>query len=134
LICSVCKQEKDECNFNFKDKSKGKRRTTCKICSREQSRQHYENNKEYYSDRNKKYREKIDNEWNEFKNGLKCCRCGESHIACIVFHHKDPCEKEYTIANKSKRYRLEYIKKELEKCEILCANCHRKEHWENNAM
>jgi hypothetical protein len=62
-----------------------------------------------------------------------CIRCGESHIACLDFHHKDPSEKEFGLGfmlslNKNK----EQILAEIAKCEVLCSNCHRKLHWEEN--
>jgi hypothetical protein len=60
--------------------------------------------------------------------GGKCNRCGWSgDIAAYEFHHSDPSEKKFAIgsaANKS----WSVIKKEVEKCELLCSNCHRIEH------
>jgi hypothetical protein len=62
--------------------------------------------------------------------GGKCNRCGWSgHISGFDFHHTDPNEKEFNpsavnLANKS----WEIVKKELDKCELLCALCHREEH------
>jgi hypothetical protein len=60
--------------------------------------------------------------------GGKCRHCGYSeNQAALEFHHRDPNEKEFTIghvANKS----WEFIKKELDKCDLLCSNCHRIEH------
>jgi hypothetical protein len=62
--------------------------------------------------------------------GNKCNRCGWSgHLSGFDFHHTDPTEKDFSpnalnLANKS----WEIAKKELDKCELLCALCHRKEH------
>ena len=59
-----------------------------------------------------------------------CIRCGEKHIACLDFHHRDPTEKDLEVANLStSRARL---LTEIAKCDVLCANCHRKLHWELN--
>ena len=67
--------------------------------------------------------------WKEYKKTLSCNRCPESHVACLDFHHIDPQDKEYTI-NKliHKTASRERVLKEVKKCEVLCANCHRKEH------
>ena len=62
--------------------------------------------------------------------GGKCNRCDWSgHISGFDFHHLDPNEKDFNpsglnLANKS----WEIAKKELDKCELLCALCHREEH------
>jgi hypothetical protein len=58
-----------------------------------------------------------------------CARCGEDHPACIVFHHRDPSEKEISIADAMRLgYGRTRILAEIAKCEVLCANCHTKHH------
>lgn len=65
----------------------------------------------------------------DYLSNKKCARCPENHIACLDFHHKDPSTKDFKIAEAAtKRYSKTKILREIEKCEILCANCHRKEH------
>ena len=67
-----------------------------------------------------------------YKKDIKCERCGEDHPSCMDFHHKDPSEKEVIISKAvHKGWGWEKIKKEIDKCEVLCSNCHRKEHWGN---
>lgn len=66
----------------------------------------------------------------EFLPTLSCKECGENHPACLDFHHKDPAEKEAGVARllhdtRSKNRLL----REIAKCEVLCANCHRKHHY-----
>lgn len=59
--------------------------------------------------------------------GGKCLDCGETHPACLEFHHRNPGDKEFTIgsaANKS----WEVLQPELDKCDLLCSNCHQKRH------
>jgi len=58
----------------------------------------------------------------------KCQQCGESHRACLVFHHRDPKVKELEVSN-CINYSIRKIKEEAAKCDILCANCHRKLHY-----
>ena len=62
--------------------------------------------------------------------GDVCNRCGWSgHISGFDFHHKDPNQKEFqpSAMNLANR-KWEIVKSELDKCELLCALCHRKEH------
>jgi hypothetical protein len=59
----------------------------------------------------------------ELKRQLVCARCREDHPACIVFHHRNPSEKEITISEAMRRsYGRARILAELAKCEVLCAN------------
>lgn len=63
--------------------------------------------------------------------GGKCARCGYDRCsASLHFHHKDPGQKEFEIARNINR-RWESLKAELEKCVLLCANCHGEEHHEH---
>ena len=49
---------------------------------------------------------------------------------CVFqFHHSDRENKKFTISNKLSDGNWEEIKKEAEKCVLLCSNCHRKRHW-----
>lgn len=58
-----------------------------------------------------------------------CARCHETNPACLDFHHVDKAEKEMAVGKMiSFGYARNRIKNEIEKCIVLCANCHRKEH------
>ena len=61
-----------------------------------------------------------------------CVRCGESDLACLDFHHRDPSEKEGHIGH-IRRFSVERINAEIAKCDVLCANCHRKHHRDERA-
>lgn len=64
--------------------------------------------------------------------GGKCSRCGYiGPIEAFDFHHIDSSTKEFTIGE-CYNYGWERIKRELDKCELLCAICHRIVHSEND--
>ena len=64
------------------------------------------------------------------KAGWQCNSCGEDHPACLCCHHRDPNEKELDIARVTGHgWSKQRILKEIEKCDILCHNCHAKIHW-----
>ncbi len=56
-----------------------------------------------------------------------CRICGETDAACLDFHHRNPDEKEGHIGE-FRRFGTERLLKEIAKCDVLCANCHRKFH------
>jgi len=64
----------------------------------------------------------------EYKETLKCNRCPEDFTRCLEFHHCNG-NKEFNIFDMVKqRMPRETIMREIEKCEVLCLNCHKKEH------
>ncbi len=63
--------------------------------------------------------------------GGKCEKCGYSKCpAALDFHHRDPLEKEFSMASKVRKGWKKELIEELDKCALLCANCHREAHWE----
>ena len=64
----------------------------------------------------------------EYKGG-KCENCGYNRcLDAIEFHHKDPTQKDFSISSKGHTRSWIRVKEELDKCMILCANCHRELH------
>lgn len=57
--------------------------------------------------------------------------CGESHIGCLQFHHLDRDEKSGEMS-KMVKCGIKKTKEEISKCQVLCANCHMKLHYEEN--
>ena len=57
-----------------------------------------------------------------------CCEdCGyHVSIAALEFHHRDPGTKEFTLGNFNGSW--DKLLAEAEKCDLLCANCHRRRH------
>jgi len=73
-------------------------------------------------------REKIKSLSVEYKGG-KCEICGYNKcIDALEFHHINPEEKDFGIASKGYVRSWEKVKKELDKCMLVCANCHREIH------
>ena len=68
----------------------------------------------------------------EYKGG-KCGICGyDKSISVLQFHHTNPNMKDFTVSRKS--YSIERLKREVDKCILLCANCHIELHEKlNNA-
>lgn len=85
------------------------------------------NNKEKKIERSQKRRDR-NYEWvKSIKKEESCRICGESRWQTLSFHHVD--EKSDTISRlASKGYSIETIAEEIEKCIILCSNCHRVHH------
>lgn len=62
--------------------------------------------------------------------GGKCTLCGYSKcLAALDFHHIDPKSKVHAIAHLVKTTSLALIETEVNKCILICANCHRELHY-----
>lgn len=121
--CTKCKENKEDILFSVSQ-------AWCKKCDNEYHKLHYTQNKAYYYEKSKRQRLKLQNHANSIKSSSGCLRCNEKDIACLDFHHLG--SKEDNIANIINKGRsLESLQKEIEKCIILCSNCHRKEHYYN---
>jgi len=65
----------------------------------------------------------------EKKSEEGCYFCGLENPVCLDFHHKNSEEKKESVSRMAdKDYSVELIELEIEKCEVICANCHRKLH------
>ena len=110
---------------------------------KESQRQWYKNNseeikkrrKQYYQNNRKKIREstnkritEIRQYTNDYKLSKGCSICGYNKCAAaLVFHHNG--DKGFNISEAvACGIKLETIKKEIDKCDVLCANCHRALH------
>lgn len=88
---------------------------TCKNCTRKKQREKYHKKQE---------------ELNNYKKQLSCKKCGENRFYLLDFHHINPKEKEYSISS-NPNASFQTIQKEIEKCIVLCSNCHREFHYLN---
>jgi len=96
---------------------------------REYRRKWYKGNSKSEIAHVKRRKQEIRKWFIEFKKNLKCSVCSESHPATIEFHHKSGENKENEIGFMvGHGYSIESIRKEIEKCQVVCANCHRKIH------
>lgn len=93
-------------------------------------RWHYRN-VEHNTERTLQRRARLRSWVNEQKRTHGCKECGESDPRCLDFHHTEPESKTRAIGELiTHGHGRDSLRAEMEKCVILCANCHRKEHDE----
>lgn len=111
--CKTCK--KDYSILCFSATKAGHRRYECKRC---------------YTNKQQTTRQRLKLQCVTYKGG-KCERCGYNKCsAAFDFHHKDQTKKDFQISRITIGTLTDNLKKELDKCELLCANCHREEHYQ----
>lgn len=127
--CSKCLIEKNLDDFAPRGT---KRQSWCRGCKRQYDRQAYRSNIGQGKNRKERLREqsqklKIYNRnyvWNYLSNH-PCIICGEDDPVVLEFDHRDPSEKFKEIS-KLMNYSTKRIIDEIDKCDVLCANCHRR--------
>jgi len=99
--------------------------------AKQKLRQHesYLRNKERHAAQTKARRQERKNWYYEFMKDKSCKFCPENSTECLDWHHLDPSTKEGQVAYMVRKRRpFDVIFKEMAKCIIVCANCHRKIH------
>ena len=126
--CNHCKIEKPLSEFNIKNKEKGTLQYQCKDCSRLYVKSHYERNREYYllkaKRRNKRIRDEARTYIREYLMDQPCRDCGEKDPIVLEFDHIR--DKLFAVSSIGRNRSMLQIKREIEKCEVRCANCHRR--------
>ena len=88
----------------------------------------YKDRKQYLIAAVHKRRRKIRLMSVEYKGG-KCVTCGyDKCIDALEFHHEDASLKDFSISSKGYTRSWQKVKEELDKCILVCANCHRELH------
>lgn len=128
--CCRCKKSRDVKFFKSNAKKKDGLQGQCIDCQKEYRREHYLKNRQKYIDKAAVWRTEFREWWREYKKQFSCSKCGEDHPACIQFHHHND-DKEFNIAELVGASK-EKLLKEIDKCTVLCANCHFKLHYERH--
>ena len=129
-VCNSCRLPKDETEFNWRYKSLGIRHPTCRECQKPFRKNWYEGNaKERHLKNVKERKEEVRRLAREYVLAYllthPCIECVESDPRVLEFHHrygKDKAISELIAGG----YSIATIQAEIDKCDVLCANCHRK--------
>lgn len=109
--CPKCKTEKPIEDF-YRRRNDANCSVYCKVCTTDQTIERQRNLKQKSV---------------EYLGG-KCKNCGyDKYLGALDFHHIDPAQKSFSLGH-NKLYSFDKIKSELDKCILLCANCHREFH------
>jgi hypothetical protein len=129
-ICTKCKTDYPtplEDHFNKRAGSKDGLQHRCKKCIAVLHKEHYELRTDYYLAKAKKRNYKIRVSNLQFMiDYLKenpCIDCGETDPIVLEFDHRS--DKTYNVSE-MRTLSLETIKQEIQKCDVRCANCHKK--------
>ena len=125
--CTKCNLEKSLAGFRRDKTRKDGYRSECKACARLLHKQRY--TEEYFESARKRNRKR--SEANslliEAAKQAGCKLCPEKEHCCLEFHHIDPTNKNF-IVSKGRNRTPKQLAAEIEKCVVICSNCHKKLH------
>lgn len=111
IKCKLCGETNKDLFYVHKD---GRVRYRCKNCDNKETIKRFRNYK----------RQAV-----EYKGG-KCVKCGYNKcLGSMDFHHLDSKQKDLNW-ERMRKWSFEKIKKELDKCILVCRNCHGEIHYE----
>lgn len=132
--CTVCKNLKPESDYFVKNKATNRLHAQCKQCYAAKrtayQAQHYQKYGEAYRTRAKLRRKQIKQELQAqllaYLSDRYCEQCGISDPRVLDFDHIDRAHKSFSISRAlTDGVHWSKILAEIQKCQILCANCHR---------
>jgi len=128
-VCHKCLIEKPLEEFPWKNIVKRTRQAVCKECTAKRSSEWYYNNKAHHIDNVQGRKKRIRQEAREYVlNYLSthpCEMCGESDPVVLEFHHAGEKTREVSAIVYQSDSILSLIE-EINKCRVLCSNCHRR--------
>jgi hypothetical protein len=127
-ICSKCKETCNISKFAFVNKEANKRHCQCNSCRKATAKTSYNKRQQFVISKVVLRNALVKQQFKEYKNTLYCTVCGESETICLDFHHLDPTQKEGTISSMIAAIGKKRLDEEIEKCVVVCSNCHRKIH------
>ncbi len=125
-ICPKCKLSKALAEFHWRNKAKGTRQVWCKPCAIGARVNHYKKNKPRYHTYNIERRRDLLTKVYSYLEGKSCQDCPESNPIVLEFDHVRGVKLAGVTVLANRNSSWEKIQKEIQKCEVVCANCHRK--------
>ena len=123
--CCICREEKTLDEFGACSTTKDGKQSKCVPCNRYQAKLHYDANKKKHFARARARQLRIGDALNLVKETAGCQICGEKCGLCLDFHHIAG-DKNFSVS--CVWMGIARLLAEIQKCEVVCANCHRKIH------
>lgn len=126
--CSMCGETKPLDDFMWARKANGSRDSYCRPCRAVYKRAHYAANKSRYVEHALAWSRQtalIRVTWLlEYLAAHPCVDCGETDRIVLEFDHLR--DKNFNVAEGMRNKNWDVVLAEIEKCEVVCANCHRR--------
>ncbi len=126
--CYRCGEFKAAGEFSWRRRASGQRDTFCRPCRSAYGKEHYAANRARYIEQARVQKQRLGLERTtyliEYFGSHPCLDCGETDPVVLEFDHLR--DKVFSIGQDLSRRNWQSILSEIEKCEVVCANCHRR--------
>ncbi|MCK9429018.1 MAG: hypothetical protein M0R17_03270 [Candidatus Omnitrophica bacterium] len=129
--CKKCNRHLDDDKFwKRKLKTKTVLQPYCIDCSTKRRLKYYQDHKIEEKNTRKTYENGIREWYIDLKKTLSCKNCRDDRWYVLDFHHVDPANKDFEVSMMGRCSKTKILE-EIDKCIILCANCHRELHFKS---
>lgn len=129
-LCGMCHELKPMQDFAFKNLRTGLRQWHCRSCHARYRHKHYTDHKGDYVQRAivqvERKRELNRDNVVEYLRLHPCVDCGETDIVVLEFDHRERADKVGAVGDLALTRSWPAVREEIEKCDVRCANCHRR--------
>lgn len=127
--CTDCGQTKVKDEFSVNKSKKDGLNYRCKVCQNKYFKEYYKKNKKKHLKAVRKRNKRVEKELKSFIDSLKqkpCLDCGVQYPPCVMDFDHVTGTKKFAIAMAARLgASKKKVLKEIQKCELVCANCHR---------
>lgn len=124
-ICTFCGIELSLSRFATNKTKKDGLQSQCRQCQKDYRKRHYEKNRQKYIDKADRWRKEQKIKLIAWLKTKSCVDCGNTDFRVFEFDHKDRSQKQFNISNQNGKISFDQLMKEIKKCDVVCANCHR---------
>jgi hypothetical protein len=137
--CNSCGQKKELSEYSKNSNGRDGLDWYCRDCKKDKASKYYQDKirDERKKESPKKRKDRLlyskiqKDKFRQYIQDIKsrgCCMCSEKTLQCLDFHHTNPKDKKYDISDMIS-HNIEKIIIEIQKCIVVCSNCHRKIHY-----
>lgn len=120
--CNKCGQSKPYSDFH---KRKSGYQPWCKSCKKADDKKYYQQNKDKWNEYNKIWKKDFVEWYRSLKNS-PCVDCGNSFDPVVMdWDHLPKYSKNESVSVVARAMNKQKVLEEIQKCELVCANCHR---------
>ena len=137
-VCAICAVPKDESEFNKHSRKKDGLQIHCRECGKERSKSYYRSNQKKHSQtttaRSKRIRERNRERVRNYLLTHPCVDCGETDFIVLDFDHVRGKKFKDISVMIAQGYSWQSIVEEIKKCDVRCANDHRRRTHERRIL
>lgn len=126
--CDRCRDLKPISEFAWRRRGRGQRDNYCRACRAEYLREHYAQHRDHYVARAVRRKKELTAERADYLIALfrerHCVDCDEDDPLVLEFDHL--VDKKFNIAKGVRTHSWQAVLNEIAKCDVVCANCHRR--------